>query len=188
MNTATDDRRVRKTKKALREGLADLMMEKDLRSITVRELVDKIDIHRATFYSHYTDIYDLYKQMEDGVVEELSAIVGDITLSDEAFYETLISYVYDNAKLCRMFLSKNGTRSFLDRISSFLSEKYIAIWTGDAPDSKVIDELRYLVGYHISGCLDIISRWAESDFALSKEIIVEMVIKVDKNFDVLLSN
>lgn len=75
MNTGTDDRRVRKTKKALREGLAELMLEKELRSITVRELCDKVDIHRATFYVHYSDIYALYEQLEDAVVNEIGEII-----------------------------------------------------------------------------------------------------------------
>ena len=43
------DRRVRKTKAQLREGLAHLMLEKSIKEITVKELVDKVDINRSTF-------------------------------------------------------------------------------------------------------------------------------------------
>ena len=50
------DRRVRKTKSQLRAGLAQLMREKSIREITVKELVDKVDINRSTFYLHYSDI------------------------------------------------------------------------------------------------------------------------------------
>ena len=39
-----DDRRVKKTKKALRNGLAELMVHKGLRNITVRELTDKVQV------------------------------------------------------------------------------------------------------------------------------------------------
>jgi len=55
-----EDRRVRKTKKALREGLAELLTQKSIQKITVRELTDKVDIHRSTFYANYEDIYDLF--------------------------------------------------------------------------------------------------------------------------------
>ena len=44
------DRRVRKTKTQLRNGLAMLMKEKSVGEITVKELVDQVDINRSTFY------------------------------------------------------------------------------------------------------------------------------------------
>ena len=59
MNNGADDRRVRKTKKALRQGLVSLLEKKKLKDITVRELTDTVDLHRGTFYVHYRDIYEL---------------------------------------------------------------------------------------------------------------------------------
>ncbi|OTO96544.1 hypothetical protein A5852_002511, partial [Enterococcus faecium] len=53
MKSTNEDPRVRKTKKALQEGLSEIMIRKELRKITVKELCIKSDIHRATFYSHY---------------------------------------------------------------------------------------------------------------------------------------
>ena len=50
------DRRVRKTKSQLRKGLARLMQEKSIGEITVKELVEEVDINRSTFYLHYSDI------------------------------------------------------------------------------------------------------------------------------------
>ena len=47
-----EDRRVRKTKKALRESLAELLAEKSIQYISVRELTDKADVHRSTFYAN----------------------------------------------------------------------------------------------------------------------------------------
>ena len=185
MNKA-DDKRVRKTKKVLREGLAHLMMEKDLRSITVRELVDSVDIHRGTFYAHYKDIYDLYEQMEDMVIGELAAIMGNLSLSDEAFFETLISYIYDNAKICRMFLDKNGSRSFIDRVSDLLEKQYIE-WMREIDTNQVPDEWAFFACYHIRGCLAIISQWAEQDFSCPKDKIVRIILSVDKGFDKLLA-
>ena len=50
------DRRVRKTKKLLRQGLAKLMENKSINEITVKELVDEVDINRSTFY-YITQIF-----------------------------------------------------------------------------------------------------------------------------------
>lgn len=187
MNTNTEDRRVRKTKKALREGLAELMMEKDLRNITVRELVDKVDIHRATFYVHYKDIYDLYEQIEDSVIDEIISLLSDSSLSDKAFYETLMNYIYNNAKLCRMLLDKNGARSFLNRIGSILEEKYIAIWLDGTGAKMSAEEHTFFAAYHMRGCLEVISRWVEDNFAYPKEKLVDVITRLDTTFDELMS-
>ena len=59
------DRRVRKTKNQLRTGLARLMKKKNIGQITVKELVDDVDINRSTFYLHYSDIPSILKEIED---------------------------------------------------------------------------------------------------------------------------
>lgn len=70
-----NDRRIKKTKKALCEALAQLLINKDLSDITIKELTDTADIHRATFYAHYQDIYDLYEQIEESVINEIDSII-----------------------------------------------------------------------------------------------------------------
>lgn len=69
------DRRVRKTKSQLRAGLAQLMREKSIREITVKELVDKVDINRSTFYLHYSDIPGMLKEIEDEILEDRKSVV-----------------------------------------------------------------------------------------------------------------
>ena len=187
MNNTTDDRRVRKTKRALREGLSELMLEKELRDITVRELVDKSDIHRATFYVHYSDIYDLYEQMENEVTERINnIIVNDPTHSYDELFKTLIDYVYDNARMFRMFLMKTNNHSFQNRMSTLLVEKYLEIWKYETKNKKTTEEVVYLTNYHIQGCLSILSLWAEDNYNYSKEKITDIILKVDTNFDSLL--
>ena len=70
MGTEKLDRRVRKTRRQLREGLAHLLEEKSIRDIKVKELVEEVDINRSTFYLHYSDIYDMLKQIEEELFQE----------------------------------------------------------------------------------------------------------------------
>ena len=53
MEQSSTDRRVRKTKKQLRLALMELLAEKSAKSISVRELTERADINRGTFYIHY---------------------------------------------------------------------------------------------------------------------------------------
>ena len=72
------DRRVRKTKAQLRAGLAKLMQTKSIKEITVKELVDEVDINRSTFYLHYTDIYQMLESIEDELEGEINQIVNNL--------------------------------------------------------------------------------------------------------------
>lgn len=60
----TQDRRVRRTRMRLQQAMLELLKEKDARSITVRELTQRADVNRGTFYAHYKDVFDLLDQME----------------------------------------------------------------------------------------------------------------------------
>ena len=51
------DRRVVRTKRAIRNAFAALLSVKDVDDITVRELADAADISRKTFYNYYSGIY-----------------------------------------------------------------------------------------------------------------------------------
>lgn len=180
----TQDRRVRKTQKALQLALAELMLTKDLRGITVQELADKADIHRATFYSHYHDVYDLYEQLEQSVISGLGAIVStDPTHSYSDVYERIIDYIYDDPALWRMLLSKRGNRTFQNRIYELLEQNYLNIWSFEEHKTNITDEMRYLSTYHIQGCIAIISLWVNSNFSYSKKDITALINKVDDNID-----
>ena len=64
MGAESIDRRVRKTRKQLRECLIALLKEKKVQDITVRELTDMADLNRGTFYLHYKDVCDLLEKTE----------------------------------------------------------------------------------------------------------------------------
>ena len=69
----TQDRRVRRTRMRLQQAMLELLKEKDARSITVRELTQRADVNRGTFYAHYKDVFDLLDQMEQDLFQRLTS-------------------------------------------------------------------------------------------------------------------
>lgn len=69
------DRRVRKTRAQLRAGLATLMQKKSIKEITVKELVEEVDINRSTFYLHYADIYQMLESIENELMDEIQKTI-----------------------------------------------------------------------------------------------------------------
>jgi AcrR family transcriptional regulator len=53
------DRRVGRTRKALKEALTDLILERGYEGVTVQDVIDRADVGRSTFYAHFVDKDDL---------------------------------------------------------------------------------------------------------------------------------
>ena len=73
----TEDRRVRKTKKAMSAALAALLQKKPLKSITVREISELADINRGTFYLHYSDVFDMVEKLQNDIFEKFNKIISE---------------------------------------------------------------------------------------------------------------
>jgi len=53
------DRRIGKTRRALKEALTDLILENGFEEVTVQDVIDRADVSRSTFYAHFIDKDDL---------------------------------------------------------------------------------------------------------------------------------
>jgi AcrR family transcriptional regulator len=53
------DRRVARSRRALKEALTDLILERGYEAVTVQDVIDRADVGRSTFYAHFLDKDDL---------------------------------------------------------------------------------------------------------------------------------
>lgn len=61
------------TKKAIKEAFIELLTERPLNQITVKDIVEKCGINRSSFYYHYKDIPSL---IEEIVMDEADRIIS----------------------------------------------------------------------------------------------------------------
>jgi AcrR family transcriptional regulator len=71
MDKRKPDRRVQRTRKLLQEALVSLILEKGYQKITVQDIIDRANIGRSTFYSHYRDKEDLLFSGFDDLAHDL---------------------------------------------------------------------------------------------------------------------
>lgn len=76
------DRRVQRTRKALRNALLELIKEKGYDSIAVEEITQRANLGRATFYLHYKDKEDLLVDEFNEIVNERARTISEIPFSD----------------------------------------------------------------------------------------------------------
>ena len=73
------DLRIERTRRSIINAFIELRSQKPIEKITIKELAELACINKATFYSHYEDIYDLAEQLEK---ETISSIVKGIAHPD----------------------------------------------------------------------------------------------------------
>ena len=69
------DRRIQRTRNSLFSAFIELRATKPVEKITVKELTEKANISKQTFYLHFQDIYDLSEFLEN---DALLSLIGDI--------------------------------------------------------------------------------------------------------------
>lgn len=179
-----EDRRVKKTKQALEGALATLMLKKEIHKITIKELTDQADMHRATFYAHYQDIYDLYEKIEEESYTGIKQIVVSKSNHEySAIYTTIIEYIYNNKHLYSMLLGKRADPRFVEKIIEILQQQYLEIWRYETGQDHITESFKYLTHYHMHGCLAMIRKWITDNYNMPMETLAKLLKQADDNFD-----
>ena len=161
----SEDRRVRRTKKAMTDALAELLLQKPLKNISVREISDMADINRGTFYLHYRDVYDMVEQIQNEIFEKFNEIVDSHETStgvNELFplLVELFNLLSEYSKLAKVLISKNGDAAFVDRLKSVIREKCF-VNVQRLIGIKSDDEFNYFYHYIVLGCIGIFDAWLD---------------------------
>ncbi len=150
----TPDRRVRRTRAALRDALLDLMAERGYDAVTVQDIIDRADVGRSTFYNHYTDKDQL---LRDGFADLRSIVSpppGSGTRRPLGFSLPLLRHVHDQRRLVRALFGHRGGTPVVRRIESMLVgivREDLAEHTAGQPTRVPLDALaRCVVGAHLA--------------------------------------
>lgn len=183
------DRRVRKTRSQLRSGLARLMMKKTVAEITVKELVDEVDINRSTFYLHYADISSLLREVEGDMLKEIeSAIERHPMTAERDTLQLLIEDVFrvlaDNREVACALVGPYGDIGFIRQIEQLLEDNSRKTLAATFPEKY--DKMGYYYSFCMNGLLGFVKKWLEEGSDMSFEhaarLTYQMVISSLKAF------
>lgn len=187
------DRRSRRTREALRTALLRLLKTKPLKSITVSELAREADINRATFYTHYQDVNDLFTSLQNELCDVCRNIIYShaeeaVHRSHEGLVHDVFEYFDDNVEVFDLMFDNADDESFFNTIMQIV---YDGIITNMAPYEAVIERMKaqgytgktyqqvcrnlcdYQFSYAAGGVVNIIRKWIEGG---RKESVDEITV------------
>lgn len=174
-----EDRRVRRTRRQLREGLIALLGEKDIREITVKELTQRADVNRGTFYVHYRDVYDMREQVENELFGELAGLLD--AYSPDQLRQGLrpilldvFRFVGENAGLCALLLGGGSESAFFQRLKELIRARAMVEW-GEVYGLRETPGGQHQLTFLVAGAVGIIRSWLAGGRAEPPEEMAELV-------------
>lgn len=167
------DRRVIRTKQQIRQALIELLSEKGEHSISVRELAQRANINRGTFYIHYKDTDDLVEQLVEEAVEKLLGVCkrhppAQTPRESYPFLTDLFETLQSDSQLFTILLRTTGSHAYSRRICSVIQENFLddllSVFYSADPKQRQIAS-----GFIVSGCLHEALNWLECGMAESPD-------------------
>ncbi len=198
MKGETLDRRIRKTRRVIRQCLTELLKTKRIQDITVREISEKADINRGTFYLHYRDIFDLMEQIENELLEELADVLNHFKVSDllsnpALVFTRVFQLVKENSDMVSILIGQNGDINFVNRLKDIVREKCLKDWmelfrpgadggrqTSRSSQNTLLDDSAFEAYYSftVTGCIGLVQYWLDSGLKETPERLASLVEQI----------
>ena len=172
-----NNQRSRLTKMLMKQAYLRLMRQRQPGQITVKEICEGAEINRSSFYLHYTEPNDILKELEDEAIGQISEYLLSIGSSKDSapdaknYLMSFLRYIRNNDELFRTLLVKNSDPHFRRKLSEF------ALTMTESSFYVSIDEEKktYIYKFIISGCLELLSDWIQTDYVLADQKMCSML-------------
>ncbi|EHS56651.1 TetR family transcriptional regulator [Paenibacillus sp. Aloe-11] len=163
-----------------------LLKEKDLKDITITDIVQQADINRGTFYKHYQYKEDLLGEVIDEVLLDLvdsyrepyrqaeTFVVGDMVASTIKIFEHIAQY----ANFYEIVLKTDMLPGVQTKICNELKKLPIQDLVNTQQNNHINQELQS--SYYAYAILGMIIEWVNGDFQHSPRYMAEQLLEIMK--------
>ena len=178
MKELKQNRKTQYTQMVLRDALMELMEQKSISQITVKELCVKADINRTTFYAHYSDPNDLLHHIEADVLLSVSKAVSSLHCPIDKssilqVFQELLQYIADNNKQIQILLSERGDVYFPKELFTMIYEKCELMALAPPSSTKEF----YFI-FVLNGSIGLIQHWLKSGLTKSTKEMAEIIFNM----------
>jgi AcrR family transcriptional regulator len=161
------DRRIQKTKRILSEAMLGLILEKGYEAITVQEIIDKANVGRSTFYSHYENKEQLLLAGPENLGVKLFAGIEPghaVSKGGKLDFLPLFRHAEGSLPLAKAMLGKRSGDAFSGRMKSLVCDAIKAHFRdrfGATKAEKILH--RYFSAAAASLVMELLLSWVEDD-------------------------
>ena len=168
-----ENRRTKMTKMLFRTALTELMQEKSFSKITVKDICERADLNRTTFYKHYNDQEEILKEIESDLIEKSIAYMKNVSREEGtvAMIEAYLHYVKENAVLFKIMFSGVGNDN---RMLSYTSNVLKQL-RSNLPDYGTPKQEHYILSFIMNGSFRVILTWIDSDFDIPASELARLI-------------
>lgn len=172
----SESRRSRMTRRLMKDALMELMEDRPLASVSITELCNRADVNRSTFYSYYSDLLQLLKEIEDDIIAQLPQAkpIDDCADLDRQLIEDFTQFFGYVRKHARDFfiLLQSGDIHFRERLIDTIMSRF------RRKPAKAMDPLmsRWSYIYCLNGTFGMMRDWIRQDFPMGDREFAELVL------------
>lgn len=157
---STCDRRIVRTKMAIRYALLDLLKRKDLTQITVKEICTQANINRNTFYAHYKSLADVLQEIEVSYYEKIQKLQNDAIKNGdvEALLLGSMNLLLENKDYAVVFYGKYYDSSRIEHFAQAMYSSTINTWLKSSSRDKA-DSLEWHLLFLAGGISKLLHTW-----------------------------
>ena len=174
-----ESRRTQYTRRMLQDALIELLADKPLARITVRELCERADVNRSTFYAHYTSIEDLLHDIEEDAIAWVGTALQQLLEQPDAegvghVIERICQYIADNRSHLRVLMSPKADIGFQQRLLGLIYGR-ADIAAQLQPNGGTPQESEMRVRFAVSGSIGLLQHWLATDLQASPETVARII-------------
>ena len=174
------DRRIQRTRQLLLNSLIQLILEKGYEAITIQDVIDRANIGRSTFYSHFQDKealllsgFENLRDVFEGFQKQSS---GDS--AGWGLVLALFQHAEENRQVFKALFGKQTGTVVLNHIQKALTVNLKEHIQKTFSKKKPPVPLDVFVQYFVNAFLGLLVWWLDSDAAYSAEEMVEYFRKL----------
>lgn len=176
-----DDRRCRKTTRAIKSALLTIMKEKPVAKISISELTELADVNRKTFYNHYADIDAVLRDLENEFLERLFGLIDRNNIwngleNPGPFFEKLFREIQSDQPLFQLLIESGEHVHLVFNFRTRLRD----MWGEQLQGRSDIDPqlLICFMDFIASGTVSILESWIGNIDAVSPERLSQLICTI----------
>lgn len=166
----------KKTSTQIKNTFMELLKDRPIEKITVREICNLLHINRSTFYRHYEDIYFLYREIVNDLVNPLKKVYKEIEDSDITSVEAMkriLVFIKENKEIYSILMIYQRDIALWENINTLSIDLFLNKIYQKYENSMYCDqnELKQSVQFVTSGFYALYKSWLNNNCGESIDVL-----------------